>query len=106
MLIASDVGLIRKSFRFIASYFSFVGGLLFIFTLGVIYAFVKPQGYLINSIFLLLAMGWVGFLIKYFWDLVDKNESKDDLLEDNADINIKSSSETAPTETSQPTEKV
>lgn len=85
--------IIKKLFRFMGNSFAFVGGLLFIFTLGVIYAFVKPQGYLINGIFLLLGIGWIGFLIKYFWDLVEKNESDGKSDDDTTEINITDSSE-------------
>jgi hypothetical protein len=106
MLNTDHMGLLRKFFRLLANYFSFVGGLLFIFTLGVIYAFVKPQGYLINGIFLLLGIGWVGFLIKYFWDLVEKNESSRKLDDDTTDINITNSSELTPSDTNPPTENV
>jgi len=97
---------VKKFFRLLANYFAFVGGLLFIFTLGAIYAFVKPQGYLINSIFLLLAVGWVGFLIKYFWDLVEKNEANDESDDDTTDVNITNSSEMTPPDSNKQPENI
>jgi hypothetical protein len=85
--------IVKKVIGFLGNYFAFVGGLLFIFTLGVIYAFIKPQGILINGIFLLLGIGWMGFLIKYFWDLVEKNESGGEVEDDTTEIHITDSSE-------------
>ena len=41
-------------------------GLLFIFAMGVLYAFIRPEGLLLNGVFLLIVIGWVIFLIKYF----------------------------------------
>ncbi|MBU0569445.1 hypothetical protein KKB40_01540 [Patescibacteria group bacterium] len=63
---------IKKLLRLIAEYFVFIGGFLFIFFIGIIYAFLRPEGMLINVIFLLIAVGWIIFLIKYFWDLMEK----------------------------------
>ena len=100
------MGFIKKFFRFLANYFAFVGGLLFIFTLGVIYAFIKPQGILINGIFLLLGIGWAVFLIKYFWDLVEKNEIEGKPDDDTTEIQIKDSSETIPQDPNKPTGNV
>lgn len=97
---------VKKIAHFMANYFAFVGGLLFIFTLGVIYAFIKPQGILINGIFLLLGLGWVGFLIKYFWDIVEKNEIRGKSNDDVMEIHIKHSSETSVKNSNEPTTNV
>lgn len=74
------MGFVKRIFRTIAKYFVFVGGFLFIFAIGALYAFLRPEGTVVNVIFLLIACGWIVFLIKYFWDLMDKNRSswKDD----------------------------
>ncbi|OGM18846.1 hypothetical protein A2686_02290 [Candidatus Woesebacteria bacterium RIFCSPHIGHO2_01_FULL_38_10] len=66
--------MIKKIFRFLAEYFVFLGGLLFIFTMGAIYAFLQPEGTLVNITFLIIVVGWIIFLIKYFWDLVEKDK--------------------------------
>ena len=63
---------IKRLLRFFAEYFVFVGGFLFIFVIGVVYALTRPEGFIINLIFLLIAVGWVIFLIKYFWELLEK----------------------------------
>ncbi|KKQ36353.1 MAG: hypothetical protein US53_C0056G0008 [Candidatus Woesebacteria bacterium GW2011_GWA1_37_7] len=70
------MGLIRRSIRFIAEYFVFFVGLLFIFVIGGVYAFLRPEGLVINLIFLIIALGWIIFLIKYFWDIMDKGRDK------------------------------
>ena len=69
------VGIVKKILRFVAEYFVVVGGLLFIFAMGVLYAFIRPEGLLLNGVFLLIVIGWVIFLIKYFWDLMDKRKN-------------------------------
>ena len=66
--------MIKKIFRFLAEYFVLLGGLLFIFTMGAIYAFLQPEGTLVNITFLIIVVGWIIFLIKYFWDLVEKDK--------------------------------
>ena len=70
------MGLIRRSIRFIAEHFVFFVGLLFIFVIGGVYAFLRPEGLVINLIFLIIALGWIIFLIKYFWDIMDKGRDK------------------------------
>ncbi|OGM23610.1 hypothetical protein A2865_03565 [Candidatus Woesebacteria bacterium RIFCSPHIGHO2_01_FULL_39_17] len=67
------MNLVKNILRFIASYFVFVGGFLFIFAIGVLYAYLRPQGVLFNVVFLIITIGWVIFLIRYFWDLMEKN---------------------------------
>jgi len=70
---------LRKILRFIANYFVFVGGFLFVFTIGVLYAFIRPEGLFLNIFFLVLIVFWIIFLIKYFWEVMEKNKdsSKD-----------------------------
>ncbi len=71
------MGYIRKIFRFIAEYFVFFVGFLFIFVIGLFYAFIRPEGILFNLVFLVIAVGWVIFLIRYFWELIEKQKSSD-----------------------------
>lgn len=67
--------LVKKIGKFVAEYFVFVVGLLFIFVIGGLYAFLKPQG-LVSVIFLVIAIGWIVYITRYFWEIIDKN--KDD----------------------------
>ena len=69
------MGFLSKIFRLFAEYFVFVIGFLFIFVVGFFYAYIKPQGLLFNIVFLAIAVGWVIFMVKYFWELLDKNSS-------------------------------
>ena len=66
------MGFIKNILKFIATYFVFVGGILFIFGIGLIFAYLRPQGFLINAIFLIITIGWIIFITKYFWDLMEK----------------------------------
>ena len=68
------MSLIKTMLRFIAKYFVFIGGFLFIFFLGAIFAFLRPEGVVVMLIFLVIALAWIAFLIKYFWDLMDKDQ--------------------------------
>ncbi len=68
--------MIRLILRFIAEYFVFVVGLLFIFLLGIVYALLKLDGLASNIFFLLIALGWVAFLIRYFWELMEKKHKR------------------------------
>jgi hypothetical protein len=70
--------MIKKIFHFIAKNFVFVGGLLFIFAIGLTFSFLKVDSWLVRIIFLIFALGWILFLIKYFWDLMDKNQKGPD----------------------------
>ncbi|OGM20447.1 hypothetical protein A2714_01300 [Candidatus Woesebacteria bacterium RIFCSPHIGHO2_01_FULL_38_9] len=71
------MGFLKKFFRFIAEYFVFFVGFLFIFVIGLFYAFIRPQGLVFNLIFLVIAIGWVIFLIRYFWEIMEKQKSSD-----------------------------
>lgn len=64
--------------RFFAEYFVFFVGFLFIFGVGVVYALIRPEGLLFNLVFLAVAIGWVIFLVKYFWELMEKHTSDED----------------------------
>jgi hypothetical protein len=68
------VNVIKRALRFVAEYFVFVGGLLFIFVIGILYAYIRPEGTVFKAIFLLLIIGWIIFLIKYFWEILEKNK--------------------------------
>lgn len=70
--------MIRKFFRFFAEYFVLFVGILFIFVIGAIYAFLRPQGGLINGVFLVILVGWVIYQIKYFWDFFDKKKKEEE----------------------------
>jgi len=65
----------KKVIRFIAEYFVFLGGLLFIFVIGLLYAYVRPQGFVFNFIFLVIVVGWIIFIIKYFWEILEKGKN-------------------------------
>ncbi|KKR30612.1 hypothetical protein A2715_00300 [Candidatus Woesebacteria bacterium RIFCSPHIGHO2_01_FULL_39_32] len=69
------MNILKKLLRFIAEYFVFVGGLLFIFVIGILYAYIRPEGIIFNAIFLIIVIGWIVFLIKYFWEILDNNKN-------------------------------
>jgi len=64
----------RSLLGFVAKYFVFLAGVGFIFFIGMLYAFIRPEGLIINLGFLVILLGWVLYLIKYFWDILDKDE--------------------------------
>lgn len=66
---------IKKMARFFAEYFIFVVGFLFIFVIGGLYAFLRPQGW-VSAIFLVIAIGWIVYLTKNFWEIIDKNNKQ------------------------------
>ena len=68
--------MLRKILRFIAMYFAVFIGLIFIFVVGALYAFIRPEGALINVIFLIILVGWIVYQIKYFWDLIDRRKEE------------------------------
>lgn len=70
------MNLFKKTFRFFAEYFVFVAGLLFAFVLGAVYAIARPRGILVNVVFLLIIFGWLAYLIKNFWDLMEKRKKE------------------------------
>lgn len=67
--------LFKKIFRYFAEYFVFLIGFLFIFVVGLLYAYIRPEGLLFNVVFLVIAIGWIVFMVRYFWELIDKNKS-------------------------------
>lgn len=70
-----NMGFLSRIFKLFAEYFVFIVGLLFIFVVGLLYAYIKPEGLVFNVVFLAIAVGWVVFMVKYFWELLDKNNS-------------------------------
>jgi hypothetical protein len=62
-----------RIFKLFAEYFVFLIGFLFIFVVGFLYAYIKPEGLLFNVVFLAIAVGWIIFMVRYFWELIDKN---------------------------------
>jgi hypothetical protein len=44
------------------------------FAMGVLYAFLRPEEFLINAIFFVIGVGWLIFTIKYIWDLLEKKK--------------------------------
>ena len=68
------MGFLSKIFRFFAEFFVFFVGLLFIFVIGFIYAYIKPEGLLFNIVFLAIVVSWVIFMVKYFWELLEKHK--------------------------------
>ncbi len=63
----------------IKSWFIFILGLIFIFAIGVVYAYLQPEDLWLKLIFLVIALGWVAFMIKYIWDVMDKKRSTTDV---------------------------
>jgi len=68
--------LLATIFKFMAEYFVFLAGSVFIFVVGFLYAYIKPSGILFNVVFLVIFIGWIVFMIRYFWELLEKNKSK------------------------------
>ena len=68
------MSVLSKIFRLVAEYFVLFVGILFIFVIGAIYAFLRPEGSLINGVFLIIFIGWVVYEIKYFWDFFEKRK--------------------------------
>lgn len=66
---------LREILKFLAEYFVFIAGSLFIFAIGFVYALIRPEGFVFNLIFLIIAVGWIVFLIKYFWDILEKHKN-------------------------------
>ncbi len=64
---------VKKALGFLAKNFVFFVGIIFIFVFGFLYAYVKPQGIIFNGVFLLIVIGWVIFMIRYFWELMEKD---------------------------------
>ncbi len=73
------MGFLSNIIKFFAEYFIFLVGFLFIFVVGFLYAYIKPEGIVFNIIFLIIAVGWVIFMVKYFWELIDKNSKKEEM---------------------------
>lgn len=69
------MNLFSRIFKLFAEYFVFIIGFLFIFGVGFLYAYIKPEGLLFNVVFLAIAIGWIIFMVKYFWELLDKDNS-------------------------------
>ena len=64
----------RKIFGFIVEYFMLIIGLIFIFAMGIFYSVLRPQGIVVSILFLVIGVGWTIYMIKYFWDLIDKKQ--------------------------------
>ncbi len=69
------MGFVSKVFKLLAEYFVFLIGFVFIFVVGFLYAYIKPEGWLFNIVFLAIAIGWVVFMVRYFWELIDRNKT-------------------------------
>lgn len=70
------MNLFKKTFRFFAEYFVYVAGIVFAFVLGLVYAISRPKGIFVNLAFLLIIFGWLAYLIKNFWDLMEKRKKE------------------------------
>lgn len=66
---------VKQLFQSINQAVTFFLGLLFIFGIGVLYAYIQPEDIVLNGIFFVIALGWVVFTIKYVWDALDKKEN-------------------------------
>lgn len=82
---------VKKLFQFIAKNFVFVGGILFVFVIGLVYSLLRPESIWVNVIFLAIVLGWVVFIIVYFWDLMDKNKILNKKDEESSKKNLQSS---------------
>ena len=69
------MGSTKKILGFVAKNFVFVVGVIFIFVFGFLYAYIRPQGFVFNLVFLLIVIGWVIFIIRYFWELMEKDKN-------------------------------
>jgi len=85
--------MLKKVFRFIANNFVFVGGTLFVFVMGFFYAYLKPQGLLVNLVFLAIALGWIIFIIFYIWEVMDKDKKEESHGETEEVLKISDSSD-------------
>ena len=77
---------VRNLVRKFSEYIVFIAGLLFIFVLGLIYSFIEPESLIIKAVFVLIVIGWTAFLIKYFWDLIEKGRKKEEENDFESDI--------------------
>lgn len=81
----------RKLGRFIARYFSFFAGFLFVFVLGLVYALFRPGDIWANTVFILLIVGLVIYLIRSLWEVLEEEKKQD--FADDAELKIIESSE-------------
>ena len=65
---------LKSLLGFLAKNFVFVVGIIFIFVFGFLYSYLRPQGAVFNTIFLIIVVGWIVFMIKYFWELMEKDK--------------------------------
>jgi hypothetical protein len=84
--------MIKKIFELIAEYFAFFAGFLFVFVLGLVYAIFRPEGLVFNLVFIVVITGFVIYLVKSFWELLEKGKKEEEIVDD-ADIKIIESSE-------------
>lgn len=59
-------------FNKIVDLLPFVAGFIFIFIIGIVYAFLRPEGLLLNGFFLLMVIAWVIYIIKLLWETIDR----------------------------------
>jgi len=70
-----------------SQYVGLVIGVVFAFILGLIYAVLRPKQIFVNIIILVNLLGWLIYIIKFIWEMLDKRKEK--IVEDDIDIKIK-----------------
>lgn len=58
------------------SYLVFAVELAFIFFIGLLYAFIQPEEIWVKLIFLVIAFGWVIYIIKSIWEFIEWKSMK------------------------------
>jgi hypothetical protein len=66
----------NESVKKFTSFTVFVVELIFIFFIGLLYAFIQPEELWVKSVFLLIAFGWVIYIIRSVWDFIEKKNYK------------------------------
>lgn len=59
-----------------SQYFGLIIGIIFAFGIGTAYAVLQPNDVVISSIIFISLAGWLIYIIKFVWDLVDKRKIK------------------------------
>jgi hypothetical protein len=57
--------------HFIQKIVPIIFSILFIFAIGAVYALLRPEDLIIHIVFLIIVIGWIIFVIKLIWDLIE-----------------------------------
>lgn len=66
----------EESLKKVTNYIVFAVEIAFIFIIGLLYAFIQPEELWVKLIFLVIAFGWVIFIIKSIWDYIERKSMK------------------------------